>query len=381
MAIILECPVCRRKSAWNTKKCSYCGVNLKKAKDNNECKIHFVHRENGKQIWQKVESLDDAEKLQKEYDRQRKDKEPVSLPNGRLTFQDLADWFLENESVKALSYYPTLRYKLRSFVAEFGKHTVSEIKPMQLENFQAKLKAKGYSDSYVDQIIGAARNALRKAVDNDRVSESALRPFRKISKILKRNSNARKRILTMEEINSLWKTLPEHSRLFLAIAFNTGMRRGEITSLLWSDIDFEKKVIRLRIENTKDREPREIPISLPLLDVLRKKAIREAGTDPHVILYKGKPVKDIRTAFQTASEKTGILYGRKKQNGFTVHDLRHTFNTLMRKAGNAEDVIMQITGHSTRDMFMRYDTVDAKDKKQAVRKFERLVEAVRQSVR
>jgi len=42
----------------------------------------------------------------------------------------------------------------------------------------------------------------------------------------------------------------------------------------------------------------------------------------------------------------------------------------MRKAGVPESVIMKITGHSTREMFLRYDSVDKDDKMQAVNKLD-----------
>jgi hypothetical protein len=42
----------------------------------------------------------------------------------------------------------------------------------------------------------------------------------------------------------------------------------------------------------------------------------------------------------------------------------------MRKAGVAESVIMQMTGHNTREMFDRYNTIDADDAKDAVAMFE-----------
>lgn len=42
----------------------------------------------------------------------------------------------------------------------------------------------------------------------------------------------------------------------------------------------------------------------------------------------------------------------------------------MRKAGVSESVIMEITGHSSREMFDRYNTVDIEDRKQAVKVFE-----------
>ncbi|CCK79656.1 tyrosine-type recombinase/integrase [Desulfobacula toluolica] len=54
----------------------------------------------------------------------------------------------------------------------------------------------------------------------------------------------------------------------------------------------------------------------------------------------------------------------------TAHDLRHTFNTYMRKAGTHDTVTMDITGHSTREMFDRYNTVDEKEKAEAVKRME-----------
>ena len=54
-------------------------------------------------------------------------------------------------------------------------------------------------------------------------------------------------------------------------------------------------------------------------------------------------------------------------------DGRHTFVTNMRKAGVSESVIMQITGHLTREMFDRYNTVDEDDTRRAVERMEKYV--------
>jgi integrase len=54
--------------------------------------------------------------------------------------------------------------------------------------------------------------------------------------------------------------------------------------------------------------------------------------------------------------------GRNVNGGLTFHDLRHTFVTDMRKAGVPEKLIMKITGHSTREMFDRYNTITAYEK-------------------
>ncbi len=53
--------------------------------------------------------------------------------------------------------------------------------------------------------------------------------------------------------------------------------------------------------------------------------------------------------------------GKKVKGGFVFHDLRHTFNSNMRKASVVDSVIMEMTGHSTREMFDRYNTIDKED--------------------
>ena len=57
------------------------------------------------------------------------------------------------------------------------------------------------------------------------------------------------------------------------------------------------------------------------------------------------------------------------------HDLRHTFNTNMRKAGVQNTVIIKLTGHKTLSMFQRYDHLDEADAIEAMRKLEGFLDA------
>ena len=108
--------------------------------------------------------------------------------------------------------------------------------------------------------------------------------------------------------------------------------------------------------------------------------IPRAIHDNHVILYQGSSLKHIRRSLKTACEKAGIIYGRFEKDGFVFHDLRHTFVTHMRKADVAQSVIMEITGHSTSEMFNRYNTIDEDDLRQAVDQMEAYLRSVDQTV-
>jgi integrase len=130
----------------------------------------------------------------------------------------------------------------------------------------------------------------------------------------------------------------------------TGMCKGEILNLTWDKVDLANRMIRLEAKDTKDKEKRNIPICDELFNMLvsLSNRIQETNEDNHVFLYNGSPVKDIRVSLKRACKRAGIKYGRFVEGGFIFHDLRHTFNTNMRKAGVSESVIMDITGHSTR---------------------------------
>ena len=71
-------------------------------------------------------------------------------------------------------------------------------------------------------------------------------------------------------------------------------------------------------------------------------------------------------------EDIGIPYGRFVRNGFVFHDLRHCFNTYMRRAGVDQSTIMKITGHSEygQDIWFRYNGWDLQDFKIAIEKLE-----------
>ena len=89
----------------------------------------------------------------------------------------------------------------------------------------------------------------------------------------------------------------------------------------------------------------------------------------YVFTLNGRAIgRDITKSLKKACARAGIPHGRYTKNGITFHDLRHTFNTNMRKAGVPESVIMEISGRSTRAMFDRHNTVDTEDRREAVKK-------------
>lgn len=109
--------------------------------------------------------------------------------------------------------------------------------------------------------MGRAKTMVTKAFDNDLMDGRTVKAFRTVKRKLRKAANARKRTLTMEEYVNLVDVAPAHLKAFLTLAFNTGMRTGELRGLRWSHIDREKWVIRLPADLTKEKRSKIIPIN------------------------------------------------------------------------------------------------------------------------
>jgi integrase len=151
-------------------------------------------------------------------------------------------------------------------------------------------------------------------------------------------------ITRSEAAHLLWETRRDkrarlHPPLYALIALYTGQRRGAILDLSWKQVD----LVRARIDfnppdriRTKKRRP-IIPIPRGLLAALRR-AQRRATCD-FVIAYRGGPVRDVKTGFNSAADRAGIP-------DCTSHTLRHTAGTWMAQRGVPLREIAGYLGHS-----------------------------------
>jgi len=371
--ILAECPECKTRQARKHKKCIRCGKDLDQSKKSQKVRYWIQYRlPDGKQCKEFVGNLvTEAEAADGKRKGQKKDGEFFKpTKEAKMTFQQITDWFLPKEYNKVLAgknseeYHQTKKTNLESFNKVFGNRRISSITIPDLREYQGIRKQAGMSDSYIDQELRMAGLVINTAFEGEMVSRKIVKRYQTINSkdnrlLRNKNDNARKRILKPDEFERLISALPYHAKNLVATGYYTGMRRGEIFPLTWDKVDLKNRIITLDPEDTKDDERRLIPICDELYNIL--KDIPKAIHAPYVFLYKGKPVKDIRTALKKACKEVGIPYGRKFEDGITFHTLRHTFNTNMRKAGVADSVTMKITGHSTMEMFDRYNTVDEGD--------------------
>jgi len=357
MSILAQCPVCRKKQSAKSKIC-VCGHNLDKAKRSKKVKFWIDYRLPGGQqrrelIGTSIEEARDAEG--KRRTQKRENRIFDILMDSKVTFEELTSWYLSLESVKKLASYDRVKLAINNFNDVFGNKQTNSIKPVDIENYQIKREKDGRSPATIDMEVKLVQTVVSKAFDNDIINGQALRAFRKVKRKLKKGSNARKRTLTIEEYLKLKATSLSHLKAMIEIAFNTGMRAGEIRTLRWSYIDKERKFIRLPATAVKESKPKTIPINRHVRAVLD--GLPRALHHDFVITYRGKPIKQkdgYKRSFRTACKRAGIPCGRKNQDGVTFHDLRRTVKTNMASAGVDPAHRDTLFGHSLQGMDAHY---------------------------
>ena len=125
------------------------------------------------------------------------------------------------------------------------------------------------------------------------------------------------------------------------------MRKDEILSLRWDNLDLKHGFFLLNQNQTKNSERKEIPINGTLRDTLvglsRRLDVSHVFFDP----VTGKRYLDVKRSFKTALKRAGI-------KDFHFHDLRHTCASHLIMSGVDLPTVSKLVGHKDIKMTLRY---------------------------
>ena len=138
-------------------------------------------------------------------------------------------------------------------------------------------------------------------------------------------------------------------RTLLVVAVETGMRRGELLGLKWSDFSHNRRVLSLAL--TKNGSGREVPLSQRAFDML--------------IAWKEHPTVDQLMIFPmragTLEQAWRRLLARAGIKGLRFHDLRHEGVSRLFERGLNVIEVSSISGHKELRMLKRYTHLAADD--------------------
>lgn len=252
------------------------------------------------------------------------------------------DYLIYARDIKKKRSWTRDQELLKNICNYLGERKLSEITAIELENYKSK-RLKEVSPSTVNRGLSCLRHLYNLAIKWKK--HFSVNPLSQIEFFPENNKI--ERILTIDEESRLYDNSPEYLKPIIQFALNTAMRKGEILSLKWSNIDLDNKLITIDATNSKNKKTKRIYINSKVNKIILEQKIKNDG---HIYLFSGpdgKPIKSLRTSFENSCKRAGI-------NGLRFHDLRHTAATRMIEGGANIVAVSKILGHSTLNMTMRY---------------------------
>jgi len=258
----------------------------------------------------------------------------------KMLFSDFADKYLawSKANKKFKSYDRDVLSLRKHLIPYFQYRHLDEITTDMIEQYKLE-RIKNVKPATVNRELQCLRHLLKKAVQAGYLQDN---PANNVKKF--REPPGRIRYLEVDEIDCLLNACSPHIKPLVITALHTGMRRSELLSLKWSNINFYRKTITL--ERTKNNEPRTIPMSETVCRELGKLK-RKSGSDYVFSDAYGSPIKSIRKAFENALKRAGI-------ENFTFHDLRHTFASQLVMNDCSLRAVQELLGHKDIKSTMRY---------------------------
>ena len=231
----------------------------------------------------------------------------------------------------------------RSWISKIRLHTlrphhIAKYRDERLQEIQGNAVARDMS-----LISHAIETAIREW--NFPLTRNPVKVVRKPA-----SNRSRDRRLEIGEAQSLIKAVNQCKNIWLTplveIALETGMRRGELLSLKWSDVDLHKQTAHLPM--TKNGSSRTVPLSTKAIEVFTSLPRDMSG-----IVFPVSPYA-LRGVWRRATKRAGI-------KDLRFHDLRHEATSRFFEKGLNVMEVASITGHKDLRMLQRYTHLRAED--------------------
>lgn len=270
----------------------------------------------------------------------------------KVLITDLLDDVLKSDIKPSTRYVweKVIEKNIRPF---FGKIKAQRLTTDLMDKYREKRKGEGRSDATANRELSILRTSFHNARKRTPPKVLVVPYFPIVAE-----TNIRKGFLTDEQYDSLRDELPAELKGLFVTGYITGLRRGEITAIQWPQVDFEAGLITLAKGETKNDEPRSVPIldgdMRDLLVAAKQERDEKWPSSPWVFSRQGERIIDFRWAWDEACKRAGVP-------DLNFHDLRRTAVRNMRRAGIPQVIRMKISGHKTDSMERRYNIVDSED--------------------
>jgi len=183
--------------------------------------------------------------------------------------------------------------------------------------------------------------------------EWGMRDDNPASSFYRRTENARERFLTKDEIDRLAAALDadedQRAAGIIRICMLTGARVGEVRQARFEQFNLDLGIWAKPAATTKQRKIHRVPISDDVATLVRQRKLMVPHGNPWLFPgdVPGQPVKEIRRFWRRVLVAANIDDAR-------IHDLRHTFASLLVSGGASLEMIGKLLGHTQMQTTQRY---------------------------
>ncbi|MEP6593960.1 MAG: site-specific integrase, partial [Acidobacteriota bacterium] len=271
-------------------------------------------------------------------------------------------WLAGGEGTRKASTQRFYTFNLNLHILPvLGAKPVASLKRADCRELMTGCKAKGLQPASMRGVNRTLSAVLSQAVEDGWLPAN---PAFRMGKHLRDGDTVREEIdpFTREDayvfLEYVQTASPVYYPFFLC-ALRTGMRLGELLALEWDDLDFAGRLIHIRrarvagkLTSTKNKQRRRVDMSLTLATVLKR-----LRTDrKRLALAAGEPMAP--TVFLTPEElpldgdnlRSRVFYRLIEQatvKRIRLHDLRHTYASLLIQNGESLAYVRDQLGHSS----------------------------------
>jgi integrase len=277
---------------------------------------------------------------------------------------------------------------LQSSFQELYSKRLDQITSWDIQRWRTERRKSGLKATTINRRVSTLKAVLNRAVDAEVISNNPLGNV----KPLRVDDNSRVRFLSEEEEIDLrvalderqsslragrdsgnrWRATRGHERLsaldgtfvdhlkpMVLLALNTGMRRGEIFSLRWPEVDFKRNTVTIIGVYSKSGKTRHINLNSDALRLLKDWSMQSSAALVFPNHKTGEAFDNIKHSWTRLRAMAGL-------KDFRFHDLRHTFASKLVMAGVDLYTVKELMGHSTVQMTERYSHLAPEHKAKAV---------------
>src|SRR5215203_1445814 len=279
--------------------------------------------------------------------------------------QYLTSWLADSVSgtVSRATYDGYKRDVHHHIIPALGRRKLKELTPGDIRRLYRKMAEKELKDRSIEYVHTTLRKSLKAAVVDRLINHNPTDGVKPI----KTPTGATKESKALDPYQvsaSLDAASGSRFEALYRVAIHTGLRRGELLGLKWTDADLEAGALTVRrsldvdgtFKTPKNRAAkRTLKLTHQALDALKAHKVRQiterlqAGSHwrDHDLVFPntlGKPMNAgnlYRREFQPLLEKAGLA-----NEGFTIHSLRHTFATTLADKGVHPSTAQKMLGHA-----------------------------------